>query len=59
MNIWDIVIIAGIVLLILLAIWLIRRKKGTGCSCGCDGCSTPCNKRRESEKTEGPSSGRG
>ncbi len=56
MNIWDIVIIAGIVLLILLAVWLIRRKKGTGCSCGCDGCSTPCKQRRESERSEDPSS---
>ncbi len=38
MNIWDIVIIAVVLLIVGLAVRSIVRKKGKTCSCGCSDC---------------------
>ncbi len=46
MNVWDIVIIAGVAAAVIAAVTVIikNRKKGK-CSCGCDGCNLKCDKK--------------
>ena len=48
MNIWDILIIAAVAGLLILAFRLARgRKKKGGCGCGCEGCTKSCDQRKE------------
>ena len=44
MNGWDIAILLTVAGAALLAVLSIRKRKGSGCSCGCDGCMG-CNKK--------------
>lgn len=61
MNVWDILILAAVAALVVLAVIRMRRRKRSGrCSCGCEGCGMPCEKktgspqqeRRKDEKTK-------
>ena len=47
MNIWDIVIILALVAGIVLALLHMKKKGGSACNCGCDGCpsSKSCKQR--------------
>ena len=50
MNLWDILILAGVAAAVLFAILRMRRRRG-GCGCGCDGCTAGCGKKKEEKKT--------
>ena len=47
MNLADMIIIGLIAAAVAAAVILIIRNKrrGKGCSCGCEGCPHPCNKK--------------
>ena len=48
MNIWDVLLIAGIALAVAYAVYRIvkAKKSGKTCSCGCEGCAnTNCKGR--------------
>ena len=49
MNLWDILILAGVAAAVLFAILRMRRRRG-GCGCGCDGCTAGCGKKKEEKK---------
>lgn len=49
MNLWDVIIIVLIALLVFGAVFLIKRGKRNGCSCGCEGCSRSCENRKEKD----------
>ena len=47
MNIWDILILAGVALLVFAAVRGIRKGKAGGCGCGCEGCTQKCGRKAE------------
>ncbi|MBR6165299.1 MAG: FeoB-associated Cys-rich membrane protein [Clostridia bacterium] len=54
MNFWDILILAAVAGLAVLAIRTLRRKNNSGgCSCGCGGCAADCKKRKQEKETKG------
>ncbi|MBQ1310444.1 MAG: FeoB-associated Cys-rich membrane protein [Blautia sp.] len=51
MNIWDLILAAVLLLVLLGAVrTMIRRKKSGSCSCGCSSCSG-CPSSKSSKKT--------
>ena len=51
MNLWDILLLAGLAAAVLLALrgLIRRRRQGKGCCGGCAGCALDCERRREKE----------
>ena len=46
MNISDVLILAGVALIVIGALLRVRKtRKSGGCSCGCEGCIRPCEKK--------------
>ena len=46
MNISDILILSGVLCLLLGAVFILRKKKKKGCSCGCGSCPADCPSRK-------------
>ena len=46
MNLWDVLILLAVGGAVLLAVRSVRKKK-TGCSCGCGGCTLDCPSRKK------------
>ena len=56
MNVWDILILAGILAATAAAFRVLKAKNGRGgCSCGCDGCGKSCPSRRDAADKTNPS----
>ena len=47
MNIWDILILAIVVLLAVMAVRRLVKNRKSGCSCGCAGCTKDCAARQD------------
>ena len=59
MNVWDVVIVALITLVVVLALWARRRAARRGCGCGCAGClhAASCAKSPRTQASSGADSG--
>ena len=51
MNLWDILLLAGLAVAVILALrgLVLRRRQGKGCGGGCAGCTLDCERRTEKE----------
>ncbi len=51
MNMVEILLAAALVTAVVLAVVCVirRRKNSKGCSCGCENCAFPCEKKKKSD----------